>query len=151
MGNLNDYLENPENPALNAEDEGDEVSPEYTSTDELHVDPNDMDITFDDAPEQVKPTIAAKAPKARAPKVTAPNVPDSVAAPKSKVTRKPTVAKTATATAKNKSKHRVDTIDSNKLAQYLDNLVNVEGYDLISVTGSSSIMGAFAVVSVKVG
>ena len=112
------------------------------------------DITFDDAPPQVKPTIAVKAP--RAPKVAAaplnvlaPNkaINDSVAAPKSKRTRKPKVAKAAPAL---KSKHRVNTVDSNKLEAYLDNLVNVEGYTLISVTGSSSIMGAFSVVSVKV-
>jgi len=116
------------------------------------------DITFDDAPPQVKPTIAVKAPKApRAPKVAAaplnvlaPNkaINDSVAAPKPKRTRKPKVAKAAPAL---KSKHRVNTVDSNKLEAYLDNLVNVEGYTLISVTGSSSIMGAFSVVSVKVG
>jgi hypothetical protein len=116
------------------------------------------DITFDDAPPQVKPTIAVKAPKApRAPKVAAaplnvlaPNraINDSVVAPKPKRTRKPKVAKAAPAL---KSKHRVNTVDSNKLEAYLDNLVNVEGYTLISVTGSSSIMGAFSVVSVKVG
>ncbi len=93
------------------------------------------DITFDDAPPQVKPTVAVKAPKApKAPKVSA---------PKSRKPRKLTVAKTA------KKQHRVDTVDNNKLAAYLDNLVNVEGYQLISVTGSSSIMGAFTVVSVK--
>jgi hypothetical protein len=122
------------------------------------------DITFDDAPPQMKPTIAVKAPKAprapRKPKVAAVVAPvaapeaaplvinNYVAAPKSKRTRKPKVAKAAPAL---KSKHRVNTVDSNKLEAYLDNLVNVEGYQLISVTGSSSIMGAFSVVSVKVG
>jgi hypothetical protein len=122
------------------------------------------DITFDDAPPQVKPTIAVKAPKARAPKArkSAPKAPlnvlspnkainDYVAALKPKRTRKSKVAKTAIATAKSKSKHRVQTVDSNKLEAYLDNLVNVEGYTLISVTGSQSMMGMFAVVSVKVG
>src|SRR5271157_3338948 len=92
------------------------------------------DITFDDAPPQVKPTIAVKAPKApRAPKapkvaaaplnVLAPNkaISDSVAAPKSKRTRKPKVAKAAPAP---KSKHHVQTVDSNKLEAYLDKIVN---------------------------
>src|SRR5208282_6473171 len=118
------------------------------------------DITFDDAPPQVKPTIAVKAPRApkalevakKALKVTAINptvaAPEAAPSPKPKRTRKPKVAKAAPAL---KSKHRVNTVDSNKLEAYLDNLVNVEGYTLISVTGSSSIMGAFSVVSVKVG
>jgi hypothetical protein len=117
-------------------------------------DADEGDITFDDAPPQVKPTIAVKAPKApRAPKkavAVAPAVaaPQAAPTPKPKAKRKPTVAKAAPAL---KSKHRVNTVDSNKLEAYLDNLVNVEGYTLISVTGSSSIMGAFSVVSVKVG
>jgi hypothetical protein len=115
-------------------------------------DVDEGDITFDDAPPQVKPTIAVKAPKApRAPKKAAAVAPavaaPQAATPKPKAKRKPTVAKAAPAV---KSKHRVNTVDSNKLEAYLDNLVNVEGYTLISVTGSSSIMGAFSVVSVKV-
>jgi len=56
------------------------------------------------------------------------------------------MAKTAPAP---KAKHRVETIDNNKLAAYLDQIVNEEGYQLINVSGSSSIMGAFTVVSVK--
>jgi hypothetical protein len=108
------------------------------------------DITFDDAPPQVKPTVAVKAPKApRAPKAPPLNVlasnkaiNDSAVAPKPKKTRKRKVAKT-------KKQHRVETIDSNKLASYLDKIVNDEGYQLISVTGSSSMMGMFTVVSVK--
>jgi|SRR5579863_2501011 len=99
---------------------------------------DDGEITFDDAPPQVKPTVAAKAPKA------APT-------PKPKTVRKTTVAKTAATPAKAKSKHRVETIDNNKLSAYLDKIVNDEGYQLISVTGSSSMMGMFIVVSVKVG
>jgi hypothetical protein len=110
------------------------------------------DITFDDAPPQVKPTIAVKAPKApRAKKATAviPAVvaPQAAPTPKPKAARKPTVAKAAPAP---KSKHHVQTVDSNKLEAYLDKIVNEEGQTLISVSGSSSIMGAFAVVSVKV-
>lgn len=92
---------------------------------------DDGEITFDDAPPQVKPTVAPVA-----------------SAPKPKKARKKTVAKAAVAKAK--AKHRVDTIDNNKLAAYLDNLVNVEGYQLVSVAGSTSMMGAFTVVSVKV-
>lgn len=90
---------------------------------------DDGEITFDDAPPQVKPTVAPVA-----------------SAPKPKKARKKTVAKAAPAP---KAKHRVDTIDNNKLAAYLDNLVNVEGYQLVSVAGSTSMMGAFTVVSVK--
>ena len=93
---------------------------------------DDGEITFDDAPPQVKPTVAPVATKA--PK-------------KAKKARTKTVAKAAPAP---KAKHRVDTIDNNKLAAYLDNLVNVEGYQLVSVAGSTSMMGAFTVVSVKV-
>jgi hypothetical protein len=110
----------------------------------------DMDISFDDAPPQVKPTIAVKAPKAPkkaaavAPAVAAPQ---AAPTPKPKAKRKPTVAKAAPAP---KSKHHVQTVDSNKLEAYLDKIVNEEGQTLISVSGSSSIMGAFAVVSVKV-
>lgn len=109
------------------------------------------DITFDDAPPQDKAEVVAKAVEATKTLIAAKAVKVTKAAPspKPKKTRKPTVAKAATATAK--SKHRVNTVDSNKLEAYLDNLVNVEGYTLISVTGSSSIMGAFSVVSVKVG
>jgi hypothetical protein len=99
---------------------------------------DDGEISFDDAPPQVKPTVAAKP------------APAHKAAPKPKV-RKTTVAKTAATPAKAKSKHRVETIDNNKLAAYLDKIVNDEGYQLISVTGSSSMMGMFIVVSVKVG
>jgi len=98
----------------------------------------DDEITFDDAPPQVKPSLSP-APKPKAVKV---------AAPKPKKARKPKVA-TKPATAKVTKKHRVETIDNNKLAGYLDNLTNNEGYELISVSGSSSIMGAFTVVSVK--
>lgn len=113
------------------------------------------DITFDDAPPQDKAEVVARAVEATKVLTTAPKavkaakaaaVSTPVAAPKPPKSRKPrklTVAKTA------KKQHRVDTIDNNKLAAYLDNLVNVEGYQLISVTGSSSIMGAFTVVSVK--
>jgi len=116
-------------------------------------DGEELDITFDDAPPQVKPTIAAKAPKApRAPKkaaavVPAVAAPQAAPTPKPKAKRKPTVAKAAPAP---KSKHHVQTVDSNKLEAYLDKIVNEEGQTLISVSGSSSIMGAFAVVSVKV-
>jgi hypothetical protein len=113
------------------------------------------DITFDDAPPQVKPTIAVKTPKTRAPRapkvaaVVAPvAAPEAAPTPKPKRTRKPKVAKAAPAP---KSKHHVQTVDSNKLEAYLDKIVNEEGQTLISVSGSSSIMGAFAVVSVKVG
>ncbi len=109
------------------------------------------DITFDDAPPQDKAEVAARAVKAtkvlttaakavKAAKAAAVSTP--VAAPKSRKPRKLTVAKT-------KKQHRVETIDNNKLAAYLDKLTNDEGYQLISVTGSSSIMGAFTVVSVK--
>ena len=109
------------------------------------------DITFDDAPPQDKAEVAARAVKAtkvlttaakavKAAKTAAVSTP--VAAPKSRKPRKLTVAKT-------KKQHRVETIDNNKLAAYLDKLTNDEGYQLISVTGSSSIMGAFTVVSVK--
>ncbi|GEM_PF-4287196 len=138
--------------ADNFSEADDTFDPDGTLPAEFNADEGELDITFDDAPEQVKPTIA-KAPKA--PKVArAKREPQVVAvkhanAPKPKVTRKPTVAKAAIATAK--SKHRVETVDGNKLPQYLDKLVNDDGYTLISVTGSSSIMGAFAVVSVKVG
>ena len=93
---------------------------------------DDGEITFDDAPPQVKPTVAPVA-----------------SAPKPKKARKKPVAKAAVAKATGKAKHRVDTIDNNKLAAYLDNLVNVEGYQLVSVAGSTSMMGAFTVVSVK--
>jgi hypothetical protein len=99
----------------------------------------DDGITFDDAPPQVKPTVTApKATKAS---------PAPKAAPKA--ARKKPVA-TKAATAKTKKQHRVETIDNNKLAQYLDKITNDEGYELINVSGSSSIMGAFTVVSVKV-
>ncbi len=112
------------------------------------------DITFDDAPPQDKAEVVARAVKAtkvlttaakavKAAKAAAVSTP--VAAPKAPKSRKPrklTVAKT-------KKQHRVETIDNNKLAAYLDKLTNDEGYQLISVTGSSSIMGAFTVVSVK--
>ena len=110
--------------------------------DELEVGPSDpgdsednaedMDITFDDAPAQVKPTVEAL---------------KAATLPKPRKTRKPKVAKTTPAP---KAKHRVETIDNNKLAAYLDKIVNEEGYKLISVSGSSSIMGAFTIVSVKV-
>jgi hypothetical protein len=90
---------------------------------------DDGEITFEDAPPQVKPTVSsvpAKPKKAR----------------KAKVATKP-------ATAKSKKQHRVDTIDKNKLTGYLDKITNEEGYEVLSVTGSSSIMGSFDVVSVK--
>ena len=105
------------------------------------------DITFDDAPPQVKPTVDAPQVK--------PTLPDGPCAFKQKrseflATSKLKVRKVRKPVAKTpKAQHRVDTVDNNKLANYLDNLVNVEGYQLISVTGSSSIMGAFTVVSVK--
>lgn len=110
---------------------------------------DEEDITFDDAPAQVKPTVAVKAPKAKkaAVALTAVEVPQAAPTPKPKAKRKPTVAKAAPAP---KSKHHVQTVDSNKLEAYLDKIVNEEGQTLISVSGSSSIMGAFAVVSVKV-
>lgn len=108
---------------------------EYELPEDADID--EGEITFDDAPPQVKPSVAAKAPKA----VKAEPTPT----PKK---RKTPVAKAAV--AKSKSKHRVETIDNNKLAAYLDKIVNDEGYQLISVSGSSSIMGAFTIVSVKV-
>lgn len=110
------------------------MSEEFDIEDELG-NTDDLDITFDDAPPQVKPTVAPVA-----------------SAPKPKKARKP-VAKSAAATATKRivAKHRVDTIDNNKLAAYLDNLVNVEGYELVSVAGSTSMMGAFTIVSVKKG
>ncbi len=112
---------------------------EYELPEEGDID--DGEISFDDAPPQVKPTVAAKAPKAV----------KAAPSPKPKTVRKSPVAKTAATPAKAKSKHRVETIDNNKLAAYLDKIVNDEGYQLISVSGSSSIMGAFTIVSVKVG
>ncbi len=111
---------------------------------------DEMDITFDDVPPQDKTEVATRAVKAtRVLLDTAKAVKAAKAAapPKLRKTRKPKVAKAAPAP---KAKHRVETIDNNKLAAYLDKLVNEEGYTLIDVSGSSSIMGAFTIVSVKV-
>jgi hypothetical protein len=125
---------------------------DYETLDGVEGEIDESEITFDDAPPQVKPTVAVKAPKAprakKAAAVTTPvAAPEAVVPPKPKRTRKPKVAKAAPAP---KSKHHVQTVDSNKLEAYLDKIVNEEGQTLISVSGSSSIMGAFAVVSVKV-
>lgn len=109
-------------------------------------DEEEMDISFDDAPPQDKAAVVAKAVKAVKPKPAA--APKAAVTPKPKVART-TVAKTAATPAKSRKQHRVDTIDNNKLAAYLDRIVNDEGYQLLSVSGSTSIMGSFTIVSVK--
>lgn len=114
-------------------------------------DEEDMEISFDDAPPQDKADVAARAIKGLKMLETAAKAVKAAKAapsPKSKVVRKP-VAKTAAATAKGRKQHRVETIDNNKLAAYLDRIVNDEGYVLVSVSGSTSIMGSFTIVSVK--
>jgi len=110
-------------------------------------DGEEMDISFDDAPPQDKAAVVAKAVKAVKPKPAA--APKAAASPKPKTVRKQTVAKTAATPAKSRKQHRVDTIDNNKLAAYLDRITNDEGYTLLDVSGSTSIMGSFTIVSVK--
>jgi len=114
-------------------------------------DEEEMDISFDDAPPQDKAEVAARAVKA-AKQLTAAaravKAAKAATSPKPKVTRKTTVARTAKKAVAAKSHHRVETIDNNKLAAYLDRIVNDEGYQLISVSGSTSIMGSFTIVSV---
>jgi hypothetical protein len=56
----------------------------------------------------------------------------------------------ATATKKaTRKEFLVETIDRNKLKNFLERITNEEGYELLSATGSSSIMGSFDIVAVR--